>query len=84
MLGCELEDAPPMLIEVANSSKLISNMRAKGFAWVMQGCAFSYPVRVLKMGNRHLILGGDWLELHNPIMLNYTEVTLGLRLEGNM
>ncbi|CAA0811981.1 Unknown protein, partial [Striga hermonthica] len=81
-LGCKLDKVKPLLVNVANGQRLVSNHVATEFTWDMQGNKFTYPLRVLKNEGCDLILGGDWLKSCTPIELDYEDMTFTVTLQG--
>ncbi|KAL2226249.1 UNVERIFIED_CONTAM: Transposon Ty3-G Gag-Pol polyprotein [Sesamum indicum] len=71
LLGCKLERIHPMMVRVAGGSKLTSQLACHKFSWEIQGHKFTHPVKLIKLGGYDLVLGCDWLGLHNPIELDF-------------
>ncbi|KAL0439602.1 UNVERIFIED_CONTAM: Retrovirus-related Pol polyprotein from transposon.6 [Sesamum latifolium] len=77
-LGCELEDSTPMVVRVADGSKLLSKKVCPKFSWEVQGHKFLHPVRLLKLGGYDLVLGCDWLSTFNPVELDFLQLKVTL------
>ncbi|XP_011075658.1 uncharacterized protein LOC105160092 [Sesamum indicum] len=71
LLGCKLVRTHPMMVRVADGSKLTSQLACHKFSWEIQGHKFTHPVKLIKLGGYDLVLGCDWLGLHNPIELDF-------------
>ncbi|KAL2251677.1 UNVERIFIED_CONTAM: Retrovirus-related Pol polyprotein from transposon [Sesamum indicum] len=71
LLGCKLENAIPMVVRVADGSKITSQLTCPRFNWEVQGHKFTHSVKLLKLGGYDLVLGCDWLGLYNPIELDF-------------
>ncbi|KAG8388303.1 hypothetical protein BUALT_Bualt02G0111500 [Buddleja alternifolia] len=81
-LGCIVEYTTPMMVSVANGSKLISRTYSPEFTWSIQGQSFTYPVRIIKLGGCDLVLGGDWLRKYSPIEFDYDKMKLTISRSG--
>ncbi|KAL0313371.1 UNVERIFIED_CONTAM: Retrovirus-related Pol polyprotein from transposon.6 [Sesamum radiatum] len=75
-LGCQLEGITPVHVSVADDSKLVSRLYCPEFSWEMQGHIFSYPVRTLRLGGCHMVLGGNWLRKHSPVEFDYDKMSV--------
>ncbi|KAG8380350.1 hypothetical protein BUALT_Bualt06G0006400 [Buddleja alternifolia] len=58
-LGCTLEYTTPMMVSVADGSKMVSRTISPDFTWTIQGHKFTYPIRIIKLGGCDMVLGGD-------------------------
>ncbi|KAG8382148.1 hypothetical protein BUALT_Bualt05G0046500 [Buddleja alternifolia] len=81
-LGCTVEYTTPMMVSVANGSKLISRTYSPEFTWSIQGQSFTYPVRIIKLRGCDLVLGGDWLRKYSPIEFDYDRMKLTISRSG--
>ncbi|KAG8386104.1 hypothetical protein BUALT_Bualt03G0114300 [Buddleja alternifolia] len=70
-LGCTMEATIPMMVSVADGSKMVSRTIMPDFTWTIQGHKFSYPIRIIKLGGYDMVLGGDWLRLNSPVEFDY-------------
>ncbi|KAL2230686.1 UNVERIFIED_CONTAM: Transposon Ty3-G Gag-Pol polyprotein [Sesamum indicum] len=82
-LNCRIENTTPMMIRVADGSKLASKLECDQFTWEMQGKKFTHPVRLLKLGGYDLVLGCDWLSGYDPVELNFSQSKITLNHSGN-
>ncbi|KAL2230104.1 UNVERIFIED_CONTAM: Transposon Ty3-G Gag-Pol polyprotein [Sesamum indicum] len=78
ILGCKLEETLPMMVRVADGSKISSHLTCPKFNWEVQGHKFTHSVKLLKLGGYDLILGCDWLGMYNPIELDFHQGRLTL------
>lgn len=39
--------------------------------WKIQGIEFEDSVRLIQLGPCDMILGGDWMRAHNPVLLDF-------------
>ncbi|KAL2253796.1 UNVERIFIED_CONTAM: Transposon Ty3-G Gag-Pol polyprotein [Sesamum indicum] len=83
LLGCKVEKTHPMMVRVADGSKLTSQLACHRFSWEIQGHRFTHPVKVIKLGGYDLILGCDWLGLYNPIELDFHQGRVTLSQNSN-
>ncbi|KAL2235351.1 UNVERIFIED_CONTAM: Transposon Ty3-G Gag-Pol polyprotein [Sesamum indicum] len=83
LLGCKPERTHPMMVRVADGSKLISQLACHKFSWEIQGHKFTHPIKLIKLGGYDLVLGYDWLGLHNPIELDFHQGKVTLSQDSN-
>ncbi|WVZ56374.1 hypothetical protein U9M48_006918 [Paspalum notatum var. saurae] len=76
--------APPKTVKVANGQTLISDKVIPNLSWWCQGSTFKVDMRVLDMGAYDAILGFDWLQLHSPMVCDWTARTLEFKLGGQL
>lgn len=81
-LGYKLEYTIPMMVSVADGSKLISRTHCPDFCWEIQGHQFTRPVRVIKLGGCDVVLGGDWLRENNPVEFDYHKIKVTISRRG--
>ncbi|KAL8551445.1 hypothetical protein ACS0TY_000515 [Phlomoides rotata] len=60
-LGCAVEYTNPLLVTVADVSKMECNSKCSKFEWEMGNCKFTILVRVIKLGGCDMVLGVDLL-----------------------
>ncbi|KAL2248441.1 UNVERIFIED_CONTAM: Retrovirus-related Pol polyprotein from transposon 17.6 [Sesamum indicum] len=82
-LNCKIESTTPMMIRVADGSKLASKLECDQFTWEMQGEKFTHPVRLLKLGGYDLVLGCDWLSGYDPVEIDFSQSKITLNQAGN-
>ncbi|KAL0428357.1 UNVERIFIED_CONTAM: Transposon Ty3-G Gag-Pol polyprotein [Sesamum latifolium] len=75
-LGIKTEPTTPMLVSVVDGYRMMSTTICPKFSWEVQGFQFSYPVRTLKLGGCDFVLGYDWLGAHNPVELDFHQLTV--------
>ncbi|XP_012857031.1 PREDICTED: uncharacterized protein LOC105976303 [Erythranthe guttata] len=78
-LNCVTTEAKPMLVTVANGGKMMSRQVVEGLKWWIQGEPFSFPLRLLKLGGYHIILGCDWLWENSPVKFDYKRRFIKIR-----
>ncbi|KAH6820459.1 hypothetical protein C2S53_002617 [Perilla frutescens var. hirtella] len=81
-LGCEIEEATPLCIKVANGQRLTSSAQAGSFEWELQGQTLQHSLRLLQLEGCDIILGGDWLKACSPIELDYEKMTVAIHCKG--
>lgn len=70
---------------VASGHKMISKAKCVGFTWAMQGCTFSFNIRLLDLGGYCMVLGVDWMKPYSPLTfdcenLKFHSIRKGSRL----
>lgn len=76
-LKCDLVPISPMGISVAGGEKLRCDQMCPKVEWDIQGHKFAFPVRMLKLGGYHMVLGVDWLAKLSPVEFDFKEKRLG-------
>ncbi|XP_074343112.1 uncharacterized protein LOC141680927 [Apium graveolens] len=81
-LGLIAEVVLPLIVSVADGSRIIVDSICKKLEFTIQGHKFSNDLRLFPLGGSDLILGVDWLKQFNPITLDYAELRITLVKEG--
>ncbi|KAG8391712.1 hypothetical protein BUALT_Bualt01G0215700 [Buddleja alternifolia] len=81
-LGCTLEATIPMMMSVADGSKMVSRTISPYFTWTLQGHRFSYPIRIIKLGGCDMVLSGDWLRRNSPVEFDYHKMKVTISRNG--
>lgn len=58
------------------SDKFIPN-----FIWNMKGEVFSFPIRLLKLGGYHVVLGCDWMKAVAPVLFDHRDGSITVLTE---
>jgi hypothetical protein len=66
----------------ADGNQMICNKRIPNLKWFIQGHTFISDAKVLPLKCYDLILGGDWLEEHSPIWVDYKSKKMSLTIQG--
>ena len=53
-----------------------------GFCWEMQGEDYQANLRLLKLGECHIVLGVDWMKEVSPISFDFNKMEVTLEKEG--
>lgn len=61
----------PTAVIVADGRKLCCDHKCPGLKWRMRGHEFKFDLRMLELGGFCMILGVDWLKIHNPVLLDF-------------
>jgi hypothetical protein len=69
-------------IRAANGGLMLCDQRVPQLKWFVQGHTFVSDARVLPLKCYDLILGEDWLEDYNPLLIDYKLKTLQFSVEG--
>lgn len=72
-LGCEISDIDPISISIADGSRMPSDKFIPNFIWNMKGEVFSFPIRLLKLGGYHVVLGCDWMKAVAPVLFDHRD-----------
>ncbi|XP_075092472.1 uncharacterized protein LOC142172700 [Nicotiana tabacum] len=71
-----------MRITVANGNYLMSRHTYHRFNWAIQGVEFEDSMRLVRLGGNDMILGGDWMKVHNPVLLDFIEYKVQVTHKG--
>ncbi|XP_060178154.1 uncharacterized protein LOC132608099 [Lycium barbarum] len=81
-VGCHIKEASTMRVTVANGGHLMSRYCCPNFKWKIQGIEFEDTFRILKLGGNDMVLGGDWMRAHNPVLLDFEEYKIQVSHKG--
>ena len=81
-LSCQLSNTQPLLVTIANDSKMMSKSACLGFCWTMQGETFEAGLRLLKLRGCQIILGVNWMKRVSSINFNFNKMEVTLAKEG--
>lgn len=71
-----------MRITVANGNYLMNRHTCHRFKWVIQGVEFEDSVRLVSRVGNDMILLGDWMKGHNPVLLVLLEYKVQVTHKG--
>lgn len=85
-IGCPITRAVPMRVTIADGNHILSWHTCHKFKWKIHGMEFEDSIRLLRLVGNNMVLGGDWMKVHNPVLLDFVyykiQVThLGKRVE---
>lgn len=81
-LGLVAEVVPPLLVSVADGSRIIVDSVCKNLQYQIQGHFFSDELRLFPLGSSDVILGVDWLKQYNPITFDHQALKITLLKDG--
>lgn len=81
-LGLVAEVVPPLIVSVADGSRIIVDSICKGLQYKIQSHDFTSDLRLFPLGGADMILGVDWLKQFNPITFDYHSLRVTL-MRGN-
>jgi hypothetical protein len=81
-IQCEVQDAPPIPVKVANGQYMYTTKIVPALTWWSHGATFTTPMRVLDLGGYDAILGIDWLKLHSPMNTDWEKKILSFPYQG--
>ncbi|XP_059315449.1 uncharacterized protein LOC132066077 [Lycium ferocissimum] len=70
-IGCVIKEDRPMRVIVANGGILMSLFSFPRLKWKIQGVEFEDSVRLIRLVGSDMVLGGDWMRAHNPVLLDF-------------
>ncbi|CAN6241659.1 unnamed protein product [Urochloa humidicola] len=82
-LALHNEQAPQVMVTIANGDKLPSDQIVPKVTWWTQGHTFSTSARVLPLQHYDMILGMDWLESHSPMWVHWRRKKLRFTHKGS-
>jgi hypothetical protein len=59
-----------VVVQVANAGRIQCSRQLLGGTWLVQHCMFMVDFQVLDIAAYDLIMGMDWLALHNPMKVH--------------
>ena len=80
--GNVISVAKPMMICVADGSKVISEGMCKEFSWSMHGEVYSYDLRVIELGTVDCMLGVDWMLQFDSVKFQYKKRRVVIKYRG--
>lgn len=72
----------PMNVRIANGGMLACVEEFPSCNWSVQGVEFVLTLKVLSLGCYDLIMGMDWLDQHNPMMVHWHKKVLSFIYQG--
>ena len=69
--GCEVQHYKPLMMVVANGSKIASSATCKQLVCSMQGREFRADMRLFSLGGCDMILGSQWLSQLGPVLWEF-------------
>jgi predicted aspartyl protease len=65
--------AIPIVVQVANGSKLVCDTKLLDCLWSVQGYQFHSNVKVLPLQFYDMIVGMDWLQQFSPMQIDWSK-----------
>lgn len=81
-LGLTAEMVSPLMVTVADGTKVIADSCCKEVQLEIQGNKFANDLRLFPLSNSDVILGVDWLRHHNPITFDYKQLLVKFQRDG--
>lgn len=81
-LGLTAQVVSPLLVTVADESKVIADSCCTAVPLEIQSHKFVNDLRLFPLSNSDVILGVDWLRHHNPITFDYHQYQVKFQREG--
>ncbi|XP_052292019.1 uncharacterized protein LOC127900817 [Citrus sinensis] len=80
--GCEVQQDKPLMVPVANGSKIASAATCKQLVWSMQGREFKADMRLIPLGGCDMVLVIQWLSQLGPILWDFKNLWMEFKWEG--
>lgn len=81
-IGCPITRVGAMRVTVADGNHILSLHNCPKFRWKIQGVEFEDSIRLLRLGGNNMVLGGDWMKLHNPVLLDFVDYKIQVTHHG--
>ncbi|CAL0311123.1 unnamed protein product [Lupinus luteus] len=81
-LGCRIEVLKPIVVTVADGTKVPISSIVRNFSWSLQQSTFTSDVMLLPLGCCDLVLGIEWLITLGDIACNFNKLTMEFSLQG--
>jgi hypothetical protein len=75
---------PPLLVQVANVSKLSCCAELTNAEWSIQGHRFTSTLKILDLQPFDMIIGMDWLSEHSPMWVHWADKWLSLTVGSSL
>lgn len=73
----------PVMVQVANGEKLISDSLLQQALWMVGEVSFVSDLKVLPLSSYDMIVGMDWLELFSPMKVHWKQKWLSIPYQGS-
>lgn len=84
-LNCKVfVSSPPSTVKVAGGSQLTSSAQLLNCSWVTSGSEFQTDFKFLSLGVYDGILGVDWLSIHSPMQVDWSQKWLSFMYKGEL
>ncbi|XP_019420680.1 PREDICTED: uncharacterized protein LOC109330865 [Lupinus angustifolius] len=81
-IGCRIEELQPILVPVADGTKVPISSVVRNFSWTLQQSTFTSYVMLLPLGCCDVVLGIEWLITLGDITWNFNKLTMEFCLQG--
>lgn len=76
------EVVSPLLVTVTNGTNIVVDTICRNLNYEVQNQKFATDMRPFPLGGSGIILGVDWLKAHNPITLDYHQMSIAIQKSG--
>lgn len=81
-VGLVAEVIPPLIVTVADGSRVLVDTACKGCSYKVQGHEFDTDLRLFSLGGSDIVLGVDWLKQHNPVTFDFQKFHMTISKGG--
>lgn len=76
------EVTSPLVVWVADGTKMTVDTVCKGLKYTIQGHEFHTDLRIFPLGGSDMVLGIDWLKENNPVTFDFQKCSIIINREG--
>jgi hypothetical protein len=69
-------------VQIANGTRLICSTELHNATWYLNDYQFTSTLKVLPLSSYDMIVGLDWLQLHSPMLIHWTDKWLTVPYQG--
>ena len=80
--GCIIQQDKPLMVAMADGTKISSTMICKKLTWSMQGKEFKADMRLIPLGGCDMVLGIQWLAQLGPILWDFKNLRMKFSWNG--
>jgi hypothetical protein len=73
---------PAVQVQVANGAVLQCDWHLPAASWSVQGCSFSFDLKLLPLLPYDMILGIDWLSSFSPMQIDWAQCWISIPYQG--
>ncbi|XP_019462912.1 PREDICTED: uncharacterized protein LOC109361830 [Lupinus angustifolius] len=81
-VGCRIEEINPLLVTVADGTKVKISYVVRNFTWTLQHTTFTSDVMLIPLGCCDVVLGIEWLVTLGDIIWNFDKLSMEFSVQG--
>lgn len=74
--GAVIQATSPLIVTVADGTRISSKAMVKNCQWTMQGTPFNAEMRLLPLGGCDMVLGVQWLSTLGPVLWDFKQLQM--------